>query len=71
MNNFAQQDEFSWLDLQAVGELVSREQQQGFGGVDGNGNGYSQFMPMGGGGGGGGGDWEFGFMGGEDINRFF
>lgn len=65
VNNFVQQDEFSWLDLQAVGELVSGE--QGFGGVDG----YNQFMPMGGGGGGGG-DWgEFGFMGGDDINRFF
>ncbi|KAF8856184.1 hypothetical protein BDZ45DRAFT_654488 [Acephala macrosclerotiorum] len=55
-----QQDAFSWLDLQAVGELVSGE--QGFGSVDG----YNQIMPM------GGGEWsEFGFMGGDDINRFF
>lgn len=54
-----QQDEFSWLDLQAVGELVSGE--QGFGGVDG----YSQFMNMG--------EWggDLGLMDGEDINRFF
>jgi hypothetical protein len=58
---FGSQDEFSWLDLQAVGELVSGE--QGFGGVEG----YNQFMSTG-----GGGDWsEFGFMGGDDINRFF
>ncbi|KAH9211155.1 hypothetical protein DL95DRAFT_437358 [Leptodontidium sp. 2 PMI_412] len=40
VNMFAQQDEFSWLDLQAVGELVTGE--QGFGAVDG----YTQFMPM-------------------------
>lgn len=55
-----QQDEFSWLDLQAVGELVSGE--QGFGGVDG----YSQFMNMGGEWGGG-----LGMLDGDDINRFF
>ncbi|KAE8441359.1 hypothetical protein EG329_005462 [Mollisiaceae sp. DMI_Dod_QoI] len=62
MNGFTQQDEFSWLDLQAVGELVSGE--GAFGGVEG----YTQqqFMPM------GGGEWgEFGFMGGDDVNRFF
>ncbi len=55
-----QQDEFSWLDLQAVGELVSGE--QGFGAVDG----YSQFMNMGG-------EWggDLGLLDGEDINRFF
>ncbi|KAL2062119.1 hypothetical protein VTL71DRAFT_6385 [Oculimacula yallundae] len=60
MNMFAQQDEFSWLDLQAVGELVTGE--QGFGAVDG---GYTQFMPMGG-------EWgDMGMMDGEDFNRFF
>jgi len=55
-----QQDEFSWLDLQAVGELVSGE--QGFGGVDG----YSQFMNMGG-------EWggDLGMLDGDDTNRFF
>lgn len=58
VNMFAQQDEFSWLDLQAVGELVTGE--QGFGAVDG----YTQFMPMGG-------EWDLGLMDGEDINRFF
>jgi hypothetical protein len=58
-----QQDEFSWLDLQAVGELVSGEQQQGFGGVN---DGYSQFMNMGG-------EWggDLGMLDGDDINRFF
>ncbi len=62
VNMFAQQDEFSWLDLQAVGELVSGEQS--FGGVDAGG--YTQFMPM------GGGEWgDLGMMDGEDINRFF
>ncbi|KAG4433047.1 hypothetical protein IFR05_011465 [Cadophora sp. M221] len=59
VNMFNQQDEFSWLDLQAVGELVTGE--QGFGAVDG----YTQFMPMGG-------EWgDLGLMDGEDINRFF
>ena len=46
-----QQDEFSWLDLQAVGELVSGE--PGFGAVDGY---SSQFMNMGG-------DWGGDFWG--------
>ena len=54
-----QQDEFSWLDLQAVGELV-RGDQTGFG-VDG----YTQFMTVAG-------DWnDWGLMDGEDVNRFF
>ena len=54
-------DEFSWLDLQAVGELVSGQQETGFG-LDG----YTQFMNM------AGGEWnDLGFMEGEDINRFF
>jgi hypothetical protein len=60
---FGQQDEFSWLDLQAVGELVSGE--PGFGGVEG----YNQggYMTMG-----GSGDWgDQGMVGGEDFNRFF
>lgn len=46
-----QQDEFSWLDLQAVGELVSGE--PGFGAVDGY---SSQFMNMNG-------DWGGDFWG--------
>ena len=46
-----QQDEFSWLDLQAVGELVSGE--PGFGTVDGY---SSQFMNMNG-------DWGGDFWG--------
>ncbi|KAH8752075.1 hypothetical protein BGZ57DRAFT_99656 [Hyaloscypha finlandica] len=46
-----EQDEFSWLDLQAVGELVSGE--PGFGAVDGY---SSQFMNMGG-------DWGGDFWG--------
>ena len=54
-----QQDEFSWLDLQAVGELVTGD-QTGFG-VDG----YTQFMTMAG-------HWnDWGLMDGEDANRFF
>jgi hypothetical protein len=59
---FGQQDEFSWLDLQAVGELVSGE--PGFGGVDGYGQGA--FMPMGSGGWG-----DQGLTGSDDFNRFF
>ncbi|KUJ08162.1 uncharacterized protein LY89DRAFT_599883 [Mollisia scopiformis] len=67
---FAQQDEFSWLDLQAVGELVTGSGEQGFGGGGGGGGveyGFGQFsVPM------GGAEWgDFGGMGGEDINRFF
>jgi hypothetical protein len=54
-------DEFSWLDLQAVGELVSGQQEAGFG-LDG----YTQFMTM------AGGEWnDLGLMEGDDINRFF
>ena len=54
-------DEFSWLDLQAVGELVSGQQEAGFG-LDG----YTQFMNM------AGGEWnDLGLMEGDDINRFF
>jgi hypothetical protein len=53
-------DEFSWLDLQAVGELVSGQQEAGFG-LDG----YTQFMTMSG-------EWnDLGLMEGDDINRFF
>ena len=53
-------DEFSWLDLQAVGELVSGQQEAGLG-LDG----YTQFMTMSG-------EWnDFGLMEGDDINRFF
>jgi hypothetical protein len=53
-------DEFSWLDLQAVGELVSGQQEAGFG-LDG----YTQFMTMAG-------EWnDLGLMEGDDINRFF
>ena len=53
-------DEFSWLDLQAVGELVSGQQETGFG-LDG----YTQFMTMAG-------EWnDLGLMEGDDINRFF
>lgn len=70
------QDEFSWLDLQAVGELVSGHGNGGDlttgagwglgGGMDGNGFGYY-------GNGFGGGEWgEFGAMdGGDDVGRFF
>jgi hypothetical protein len=55
-----QQDEFSWLDLQAVGELVTGE-GVGYGGVDG----YSQFMTTAT-------DWDdLGLMEGNDVNRFF
>ena len=54
-------DEFSWLDLQAVGELVSGQQEAGFG-LDG----YTQFMTM------AGGEWnDMGLVEGDDINRFF
>jgi hypothetical protein len=57
-----QQDEFSWLDLQAVGELVTGE--PGYGGAEG----YSQggYMTMGGG-------WDSGdqVTGSDDFNRFF
>jgi hypothetical protein len=54
-------DEFSWLDLQAVGELVSGQQETGFGF-----DGYTQFMTM------AGGEWnDLGLMEGDDINRFF
>jgi hypothetical protein len=54
-------DEFSWLDLQAVGELVSGQQQAGF-----ELDGYTQFMTM------AGGSWnDLGLMEGDDINRFF
>ena len=57
-----QQDEFSWLDLQAVGELVTGE-AGGFGAVEGYSQ--SQFMPMAG-------DWgDLGLLEGDDINRFF
>ena len=53
-------DEFSWLDLQAVGELVSGQQEAGFGH-----DGYTQFMTMSG-------EWnDLGLMEGDDINRFF
>jgi len=55
-----QQDEFSWLDLQAVGELVTGD-GAGYGGVDG----YSQFMTTAT-------DWgDLGLMEGNDVNRFF
>lgn len=54
-------DEFSWLDLQAVGELVSGQQDGGFG-LDG----YTQFMTMTGVEG-----IDLGLMDGDDINRFF
>ena len=55
-----QQDEFSWLDLQAVGELVTGD-GAGYGGVDG----YSQFMNTAT-------DWgDLGLMEGNDVNRFF
>lgn len=61
---FGQQDEFSWLDLQAVGELVSGE--PGFGGVEG-GYGQGGFMAMG-----GAGEWgDQGVNMGEDFSRFF
>lgn len=60
-------DEFSWLDLQAVGELVSGDHDSvGFGGLDG----YTQFMNLTG----GGGEWgggSLGLMEGENINYFF
>lgn len=53
-------DEFSWLDLQAVGELVSGQQEAGFG-LEGN----THFMTMTG-------EWnDMGLMAGDDINRFF
>ena len=66
------QDEFSWLDLQAVGELVS-------GGGDLTGAGWGAGNGMDGGGFGyygngyGPGEWgEFGGMeGGDDVGRFF
>lgn len=59
-----QQDEFSWLDLQAVGELVTGE--PGWGG-DGYNQGGGGYMAMG-----GGGDWsDQGMIGGEDFGRFF
>jgi hypothetical protein len=51
-------DEFSWLDLQAVGELVSGQQEFGL-------DGYTQFMTMPGGG------WDLGMGEGDDFNRFF
>jgi len=56
-----QQDEFSWLDLQAVGELVSGEGETGgLGGMEG----YGQWM--------GGGEWgDFGLVDGDDVSRFF
>jgi hypothetical protein len=55
-----QQNEFSWLDLQAVGELVTGDHDNGFG-MDG----YTQFMTMAG-------DWgDLSLMDGEDVNRFF
>ena len=57
---YATPDEFSWLDLQAVGELVSGQQEAGFG-LDG----YTQFMTTAG-------EWnDLGLMEGDDINRFF
>lgn len=70
------QDEFSWLDLQAVGELVSG---QGSGGDLNTGVGWGPGSGMDGGGFGyygngfGGGEWgEFGGMeGGDDVGRFF
>ncbi len=62
------QDEFSWLDLQAVGELVSGNggngYMQGFGNMD---SGYVPFMNMG-----GGGEWgDLGILDGDDVGRFF
>lgn len=54
-------DDFSWLDLQAVGELVSGQQEASFG-LDG----YTQFMTM------SGGEWnDLGLMEGDDMNRLF
>ena len=60
-------DEFSWLDLQAVGELVSGQQEApGFGnGIEGYG--YMQFMGRS-----SGEEWgHLGVSAGDDINRFF
>ncbi|KAI6716142.1 C6 transcription factor [Diplocarpon mali] len=59
MHVCAQQDGFSWLDLQAVSELVTAE--QGSGAADAGE--YTQF--------GGSGDWNLAMMDGDDINRFF
>lgn len=57
---YGQQDEFSWLDLQAVGELVSGE--QGLDSVEG----YGQPLNI------GGWDWsDFGIFEGEEPNRLF
>lgn len=53
-------DEFSWLDLQAVGELVSGQQEAGF-----ELDGYTQFMTM------AGGEWNELGLTEDDINRFF
>ncbi|OWO97985.1 hypothetical protein B2J93_8210 [Marssonina coronariae] len=59
MHVCAQQDGLSWLDLQAVSELVTAE--QGSGAVDAGES--TQF--------GGSGDWDLAMMDGDDVNRFF